>query len=321
MPETGAPPLLGVFGDEASRRAVWRYWIRDTFRGVLNLVLHHALRLLPTGLCSGFGAANAVFCPRRFPFADTRARQLWIKLRPENSAPAEVDAAMRRLWRNVARTMAEYSVIDRFWSEGRITIEGGEHIQDARAAGKPIVLIGLHLSNWEVIGVAATALGIPYVSTYEPPANRFDHHVANQVRSRFGARVVRPDVTAAIAGYHALIRDQAIFIFYVDALVDGRVSAPAFGRGFSAKNNIAKAIRLARLANAELIVLYTVRLGDEARFKITCLPPVAQLRTDDSRADLRANVETIEGTIAPIVRAHLDQWYYALDFEFTPPPA
>jgi KDO2-lipid IV(A) lauroyltransferase len=320
MPEPGAPTVLGLFGDEASRRAVWRYWVRDTFRGLLNLLLYNALRLLPTGLCSRFGAANAVFCPRRFPASDARARRLWIKLRPENSAPAEVDAAMRRLWRNVARTMAEYSVIDRLWSEGRVTVEGAQHVQDARAAGKPIVLIGLHISNWEVIGVAATALGIPYVSTYEPPANRFDHFIAKQVRRRFGARVVRPDVTAAIAGYYALVRDKAIFIFYVDALINGRVSAPAFGRGFSTNNNIAKAVRLARLANAELIVLYTVRLGDEARFKIVCLPPVPQLRTDDSDADLRANIETIEGVVAPIVRAHLDQWYYALDFEFTPPP-
>jgi KDO2-lipid IV(A) lauroyltransferase len=133
--------------------------------------------------------------------------------------------------------------------------------------------------------------------------------------------VVHPDAKAARAGYRALIREKAIFIFYVDAIVDGRVPAPAFGRDLGTTNNIANAVRLARAANAELIVLYTVRLGDEARFKITCLPPVAQLLTDDRDADLRANVATVDGIISPIVRAHLDQWFYALDFEFTPPPA
>ena len=41
----------------------------------------------------------------------------------------------RRLWRNVGRTMAEYSVIDRRWEAGRMEVEGTEHADAARALG------------------------------------------------------------------------------------------------------------------------------------------------------------------------------------------
>ena len=50
--------------------------------------------------------------------------------------------------------MLEFSVLDRLWREGRIAVEGGEHLLAARAAGKPVIVMGLHVNNWEVIGPA-----------------------------------------------------------------------------------------------------------------------------------------------------------------------
>ncbi len=319
MPEEHAPPLLGLFRGKASRRAALRYWVNDTLRGLINYTVHHALRLLPTGLGSGYGAANAIFCPYRFRESDTRARRLWSTLRPAESTPAEVDAAMRRLWRNVARTMAEYSVEDRLPSEGRIAVEGLQHLEAARAAGRPVVLTGLHLANWETIGAAVHAAGHPITMTYEPPDNRFDHHIATQARRRYGIGLVYPDKKGGRAAYRCLVSDKRIFLFYIDEMFRDRVSAPEFGRGAKVEGNIGNALRLARLTGADLIVAYAVRLGDAARFKVTFLPPLKQQRTADADADLAANVAALDQTIAPIVRQHLDQWYYALDFEFTPP--
>jgi lauroyl/myristoyl acyltransferase len=48
-------------------------------------------------------------------------------------------------------------------------------------------------------------------------------------------------------------------------------------------------------------------------------PPIKTIRTDDRDADLAANVAAIDRTIEPIIKAHLDQWFYALDFEFDQP--
>jgi KDO2-lipid IV(A) lauroyltransferase len=316
MPERAAPPILGLFGDKASRRAAFRYWISDTVRGRLNLAIHNALRMTPTAFCSAFGASQARFCPMRFPESDARARHLWSALRPESSTPAEVDAAMRRLWRNVARTMAEYSVVDRLWAEGRIAVEGLAHLKAAREAGRPVVLAGLHLANWETLGAVVAAIGYPITSTYEPPENRFDHRIANRVRARYGMRMIYPDRAGGREAYRAVVRDKEIFIFYVDEIFRGRVSAPEFGRGAKIKGNISNTVRLARLTDADIIVAYCTRHGDHPRFTVTFTPPLDQVRTADEQTDLAANVAALDRAIAPIVKDHLDQWYYALDFDF-----
>jgi len=49
---------------------------------------------------------------------------------------------------------------------------------------------------------------------------------------------------------------------------------------------------------------------------VTVLPPLTLVETSDRDADLLENVAMIDALIDPIVRAHLDQRFYVLDFEF-----
>ncbi len=58
------------------------------------------------------------------------------------------------------------------------------------------------------------------------------------------------------------------------------------------------------------------RLGGRAQFKVTALPPLQMTRGGDRKADLMTNVARFDAIIAPIIRAHLDQWYHLLDFDF-----
>jgi KDO2-lipid IV(A) lauroyltransferase len=191
-------------------------------------------------------------------------------------------------------------------------------LKAARAAGRPVVLAGLHLANWETLGATVAALGYPIASTYEPPENRFDHRIANRVRARYGMRMIFPDRAGGREAYRAIVRDREIFIFYVDEIFRGRVSAPEFGRGAKVTGNIGNAVRLARLTDADIIVAYCTRRGDQPRFTVTFTPPLKQVRTADEQVDLAANVAALDRAIAPIVKEHLDQWYYGLDFDFAP---
>jgi KDO2-lipid IV(A) lauroyltransferase len=316
----GPPPLLWLVGDGNKRPIAWRYWVRDTAIGLLNSTVHAALRLLPTELCSGFGALLGPLSRYRYPESDARARRLWTALHPQESDPASLDRVMRHLWRCVGRTMAEFSVLDRFWSEGRIVVEGAEHLTAARATGKPILVASCHLGNWETIGTTLVPLGFPGSGFYEPPENRFDHRIAVKVRLRYGAKLVFPTRIGGREAYRLLteIKDE-VFLIYVDELFRGRVSAPAFGRALKPEGNIAHVARLARLTGAAVIPVYCVRLNDRARFKVTYLPPINLVRSESKLGDLEANIAEIDRTFAPVIKAHLDQWYYALDFEPDPP--
>jgi len=315
MPETTRPPLRWVFESGERRRQALQYWIVHTLVGPLNMGIHYGLRMLPIDACSAVGAALGAFAQLRLPVKDARAREVWRRMRPD-ADQATVDAAMKRLWRNVGRTMAEFSVLDRLWDAGRIEIAGMENVEAARKSGRQLVGLGLHVGNWETIGVALLRLGFPGGSIYVPPDNRFDQMIAARARRRIapeGAVLARQN--AAAEAYILLTKKKQNIVLYADELSRGRVWGPSFGRGLRTNGNIGNAVRLARLTKALILPVYSERL-EGAHFRVTVLPTIDPIDTGNRDADLMTNIAAIDALIDPIIRSHLDQWFFALDFEF-----
>jgi KDO2-lipid IV(A) lauroyltransferase len=278
------------------------------------------MRLLPIDACSGLGALLSFYSPFFFRDADTRARKTWGRLYPERADRASTDAAMRRLWRSISRTMAEYSVIDRLWDAGRISVDGIEHMQAARATGRPLLVAALHLGNWEAVLVAGIRMGFPGSGIYLPLDNRFDMRLAMKARDRYrGGQVAGATGPNALRTALRLLRANSNepFVIYVDEFIRGRVQAPAFGRPLLPDSNIGYVARLAAMTGATVIPAYCLRHDDSARFTVRFLPPVAIAQTGDRKADLTANINSINDAIEPVVRQHLDQWFFALDLELS----
>ncbi len=292
-----------------------QYWMLDPAMGLLNTTIHESLKLLSIDGCSAFGAFISPFSAKRFPVSDARARRNWRRLRPEDSDPSSTDAAMRRLWRSVSRTMCEFSVLHRLWDAGRIEAIGVEHMDAVRAAGKPILVACVHLGNWETIPVVGIRVGHPGSGIYWPLENRFDTRIAVKARERYGAILYPGDGPRAMrAALAELKAKRGPFVVFIDECIDDHVYAPAFGRQLKPAGNIAFVARLAARTGAEVIPAYCVRLGDSARFKVTFLPPVSLVRDHGDDA-LMHNIARINAVIEPVVREHFDQWYYALDLE------
>lgn len=315
---TSTPPLRWLFGDAEQRRKAFRYWIEDTFVGVIDLGIHFGLRLLPIDWCSRIGIHLGLFGRVRYPRSDARAHKAISRFFPGAGTEAATAAAVTRLWRGVGRTMAEYSILDRLWRAGRIEVEGVEHLDAARAAGRPRLVMGLHLGNWETIPPTLIAVGHPGSGIYLPPDNRFDHYISVIARERYGAKLVAPGPHTSRAALQALKANEGIFIIYVDEFIRGRVQAPALGRPISASgsgSNLAYVARLAGMSNAAIIPAYCVRKGEGAHFKVTFLPAVDLQRTSDRMSDTDVNVGRLDAVIDPLIRTHMDQWFYVLDLE------
>jgi Kdo2-lipid IVA lauroyltransferase/acyltransferase len=221
---------------------------------------------------------------------------------------------MNRLWSNIGRTMAEYSIMDRLWHAGRIEVEGLAHVHAARATGRPGIGVCLHLGNWELIGPVVIYSGYPAAAMYLRPDNPFEHRIVMSVRKRYGMQLVEPTLGGMREAVR-LLQQNNIFGIYVDEFIRNRVHAPAFGRKLQASGNIAYAARLAALTDAVVVPVYCTRIGEAARFKVTFLPPIELVKMGDRDADLTENVRRIDTVIDPIIKAHLDQWYYVLDLE------
>lgn len=314
------PKLRWLFEPAEKRRRALKYWGEDVLVGGLDLLIHYGMRPLPIDWCSKIGTYLGLFGRVRYPQSDDRARRAWRKLRTDENDDAATQRAVTNVWRCVGRTMGEYSVLGRLWKAGRIKVEGAEHLDRARAEGKPRLVMALHLGNWEAIPPTLIAVGHPGSGIYLPPDNRFDHFIARKVREAYGAKLVPPSPHAVREGLRVLKADEGIFIIYVDEFVRGRVQSPALGRQTQySGTNMAYVARLAASTGAAVIPAYCLRMGDSAWFDVRFLPPVELQNSADRKADLVANVDRLDAVVDPIIRAHLDQWFYVLDLEIDEP--
>lgn len=303
----------------SARRELWRYWVQDALVGGSDLVLHQALRLLPTDLISAIGARLGQRGGRRRKPASERACAALRRLRPEASE-ADIEALLAAHWRHVGRVFAEFAAHDRILPEGRIAVEGGEIPLAIRRAGRPLLVAGMHVGSWETIPGALHLLGIPVHGTFQPLPNRFRMRIAARMRARSreaaGAAesgFILPGLAAPFEALRVLEARQAALLHYVDENWGGRVQAPALGRPLRAEGNIMRVVRLARRSGAAIVPAYGLRLGEAARFRVTFLPEV-MLGPDRGRPGLLEDIAALDRAIEPVVRAWPEQWFMLHQF-------
>jgi KDO2-lipid IV(A) lauroyltransferase len=175
-----------------------------------------------------------------------------------------------------------------------------------------VLVMGVHVANWEVIAPTLTRLVQPLYFIYQPPRNRFQHRIAARMRRLCGASLLPPSLTSTRRARRALVEERASLLMFVDELVDGRVNAPAFGRPLRARGNLANVVRLARASGAAVIPAHVERRGT-TRFHVTFASPVPLGRNGD---DLLGDVARLDALIEPIVLAHLLDWHKLHDLRF-----
>ncbi|MDQ0318522.1 KDO2-lipid IV(A) lauroyltransferase [Pararhizobium capsulatum DSM 1112] len=299
-----APPLADIVKGADARRRFFRYWIHDTLRDLPKLLSYNLLRLLPAGLASELGAFHYGAIRHLFPARNQRIAENLARIRPDLD-PA---STARLHWRSKGRVMAEFSVLARIDASDSVTLEGEENLREAYAQG-PVVVLGLHLGNWELISVAHRRLKIPITTFYMPPESRVEHRIARHVRNRLDLGLFPPGVKGVRPAMKRLMAHDGLVAIFGDEGFDDGIMAPFFGRPTHLSGNLAIAVRLARHAGARIVPFYVVRKGG-SRFICRWLKPIDLPETDDPGAALADDVERLNGVIEPIVSRHINQWYF-----------
>jgi KDO2-lipid IV(A) lauroyltransferase len=300
----------------SERAALFRYWVRQpVLSGLLDVLPHHVGRLLPTDQVSALGARLGIRAGRSRPQASERARALFRLLRPAADAAA-IEAMLAAHWRHVGRCFCEFAALHRLWREGRVEIEGLDHLEAARAGGRPVIIAGLHVGYWEIIAVGLAMLRIPAVSTYQRQPDRFRMRIADNARSRAwrpGVPLERllPTRSALFGAQRALSRPGGVMLYYVDEFWQGRVHAPLLGRRLRQEGNIAKAVRLAAMTGAAVVPAHALRLGEAARFRLIFSPAVPIGASGRGRAGAREDHLALDAAIEGILRSCPEQWFMA----------
>lgn len=274
---------------------------------VWRLVAHRSLRLAPVETASAAGALLAhivVRTSRRRVLAAARAN---LRLHRPGASDAEIARSVSAFLDNIGRVMAEFSVIDRIAADGRIALMAPEAAR-ALVGRRPLVCLMLHTGNWEMFGPALRQAGMQASTFYEPPASAAERWIAERVRRRMGLDLLTPDRRGVRRALELLGKNATVAIF-VDEARSGRTLAPLFGRPPHARGNLSIAARLARRANAQVVIGHCERL-ERCRFHLHVSEPFA---LPEPGHGVLSDVAFLNDRIEPVIIAHLDQWYFLDD--------
>ncbi len=188
----GRPSFVDALSGREGFRAFWRYWVTDNLWNLAHLSGHFGMKLLPMDACSNLGAALGLFAvPRFHKVASRRAQETIRALRPDLNE-AEQAALFRENCRAQGRLMTEFSVVNRLQNNrDRLTLHGLDIIGEAAKAG-PVIIVGMHLGNWEVGPTVLQSINVHPHAFYLPPKGRAKAWIAERVRSKAGLRFLPP---------------------------------------------------------------------------------------------------------------------------------
>ena len=252
--------------------------------------------LLATG--RGLGHLAWRLAKRRSHIARTNIRLCFPELTPE-----EQENLARRSVVSTGEAILEMAGSfsnHRIDLDKRLVIKGMEHIEQARADGKGVLLLGMHFNS---IDVGSRLLGylMDFYAVYRPNDNRVIDRLINQGRGNYlKGNVPRSDIRQMIR----LLRNGEVLWYAPDQDygIAHAVFVPFFGIPAA---TITTTSRIARMGKARVIPTAHYRLPG-GRYQIEFGPPLENFPSGDDEAD----TARINQTIEHYVRKHPEQYLW-----------
>ena len=149
------------------------------------------LRLLPLDTASDLGASIFAGLGPLTPSHKIAERN--IRLAFPHLSAVEHRALLDAQWRSLGRGFFEFELMERLAAEpDRIEVENGERLTEIARAGRPVVIVSGHFSNWEAMGVAIVRSGLNCRFTYRATNNPYVDARIRKVRGRYGIKLFAP---------------------------------------------------------------------------------------------------------------------------------
>lgn len=264
-----------------------------------------AMGALPLDAASGFGGAVARWIGPRLGVSNRARRNLRAAI-PELSAE-RVEAIVRGMWDNLGRVAAEYPHlrnIRMFPSDGRVEVENLNYLDSALAAGRPIILFGGHLANFEIGPQAAGQYGLDIARIYRAANNPLVDKIIAGFRRDEGEYIPKGAVASRRAV--AVLRRGGHLGLLADQKLNEGIPVPFFGRPAMT----APALALLALRFDCTVLPARVERLEGARFRLTVYPPLELPDTGDRDADIAALTTAVNATLEAWIRERPEQWFW-----------
>jgi KDO2-lipid IV(A) lauroyltransferase len=232
---------------------------------------------------------------------------------PEKSA-AEIDTILAGVWDNLGRLGAEFADLDRLWEfdaehpdRGRVTVDPAniQRFQQLADDGKPALIFGAHLANWELPAIAGGASKIDSAVLYRRPNIARLNEWITETRGALMGQLIPTDINAPIKLAEALERGAHVGMLVDQYYVRG-VPVTFFGQRTMANPLLA---RLARHVDCPIHGVRMVRLPGN-RFRGEMTDAIKPSRDAEGRIDIAGTMQIITSVIEGWIREHPEQWLW-----------
>lgn len=267
-----------------------------------------ALRLL--GLRAGVWLARRM--ARLYWWADARHRRIAssnVRERMGLDVAASRRLALesfRHLFTNAVEMLHFDREVARRGFDAVVTAPGAEHIDEALARGRGVILVTGHLGNWEVVARVFGQRGWPVSTVYRALDNPLLDRWVATLRSSHGQEMIEKH--GAARGLLRAVRKGRLAALLVDQGAGRQgIDVPFFGAPAS---TIPTPAELALRTGAAIIVGIPARIGPGFRheFRFT---PLEAASTGSHDADVLRVTTEINRRLEDAIRARPEQWLWA----------
>lgn len=196
-----------------------------------------------------------------------------------------------------------YAYLDNAALRQRVTVEGAEHLQNARQSGRGIMLITGHVGNWEILSHISRLLGVEFCVMADTRRDPQHESIVDAIRARSGATILPPKGKALML-IRELKKGRTIG-FVIDNRGDrhSNLFCPVFG--LPASTNPAPAV-LALKGNALIVPVAAVKEANRYTIRFSAPIDARTFQTDP----VQEISDTMQTWVESVVRQYPTQWFW-----------
>ena len=223
---------------------------------------------------------------------------------PEKSEK-DLEIIARSTFENMARVAIEFVSIPRLIKKGFVRISNTHNVWNVLKKNRGLILIVSHLTNWEVMAIAAGIEDFPIHAVGRPLKNPYVYNYVKRMRGFTGLKSINKE--GAIRETIKLLKQNKIVCFLIDQHErQGAVKVQFFGRPCYSSSLPA---RIAAKWDVPVIATFCYR--DEHEILTTDFEePFQLIKTGDEEADTQANTQMFVSAIERRVKAKPSEWLW-----------
>lgn len=187
-----------------------------------------------------------------------------------------------------------------------LSVDGYSHIEEARHAGRPVILALPHLGSWEWAALWLTAVrNLPVSAVVEPvePPELARWFVG--LRQELGMEIITLGASAGAAAAAALAENRILALLCDRDLGGSGVEVEFFGERTTLPGGPAT---LALRSGAALIPA-VVYIGDDGSHRAVVRPPMDTARRGKIREDVARVTQALASELEELIRLAPEQWH------------